>query len=168
MGWIVDRRAGQQLVWTNGTLPGYRAFNALLPNQHVGVIVFSNADSPRGATVPEEVGARILDVLVPRTSAALDNTVIARAKEWLARLASRQLDRSELTPQFSAILTDDLVARENFAALGRLQTIVPLSSKVESNGNTLYEFLVRYPRAQYHYNFEVTPSGKIDGLSLVS
>src|SRR5579862_3321689 len=60
MGWVVDRRAGQEFVWTNGALPGYRAFNALLPNQHVGVIVFSNADAPRGVTVPEEVGARIL------------------------------------------------------------------------------------------------------------
>ncbi|HLX26130.1 MAG TPA: serine hydrolase domain-containing protein [Candidatus Cybelea sp.] len=168
MGWVVDRRAGQEFVWTNGALPGYRAFNALLPNQHVGVIVFSNADAPRGVTVPEEVGARILDVLVPRTTAALDNAVIARAKEWLARLASRQLDRSELTPRFSAILTDDLVEHEDFAALGRLQTIVPLASTIEPNGDTLYEFLVRYPRAQYHYKFEVAPSGKIDGLTLVS
>ncbi|HMF29144.1 MAG TPA: serine hydrolase domain-containing protein, partial [Candidatus Cybelea sp.] len=165
MGWVVDRRGGQEYVWSNGAIPGYRALNALLPNQHVGVIVFSNADAPRGVTVPEEVGARILDVLVPRSTAALDNAVIARAKEWLSRLASRRLDRSELTPEFSAYLTDDLVAHEDIAALGRLQTIVPLSSTVEPNGDTLYEFLVRYPRAQYRYKFEIAPSGKIDGLT---
>lgn len=168
MGWVVDRRAGQEFVWTDGALPGYRALNALLPNQHVGVIVFSNADAARGVTVPEQVGARILDVLVPRSSAALDNAVIARAKEWLARLASRRLDRSQLTPEFSAVLTDDLVAHENFAALGRLQTIVPVSSTIEPNGDTLYVFLVRYPRAQYRYKFEIAPNGKIDGLTLVS
>jgi CubicO group peptidase (beta-lactamase class C family) len=168
MGWVVDRRNGQEFVWSNGALPGYRAFNALLPNQHVGVIVLSNADAPRGVTVPEAVGARILDVLVPRTSAGLDNPVVARAKEWLARLASRQLDRSELTPAFSAYLTDDLVAHEDIAALGRLETIVPLSSTVEANGDTVYEFLVRYPRAQYHYRFQVAPNGKIDGLTLIS
>lgn len=168
MGWVVDRRAGQEFVWTDGSLPGYRALNALLPNQHVGVIVFSNADASRGVTVPEQVGARILDVLVPRSPAALDNAVVARAKEWLVRLASGRLDRSELTPEFSAVLTDDLVARENFGALGRLQTIVPLSSTIETNGDTLYVFLVRYPRGQYHYKFEVAPNGKIDGLTLVS
>ena len=88
----------------------------------------------------------------------------------MARAGLRQsrLDRSELTPAFSAYLTDDLVARENFAALGRLQVIVPISSSTESGGDTLYEFLVRYPRAQYHYDFEVAPDGKIDGIMLVT
>ena len=90
---------------------------------------------------------------------------MTRAKEWLERLASRHLDRSELTPSFSAYLSDDLIARENFAALGPVQSIVPISSSAESNGDTLYEFLVRYPHAQYHYQFEVTHDGKIDGLN---
>ena len=37
--------------------------NALLPEQQVGVIVLSNADSLHGrsVTIPEELGARILD-----------------------------------------------------------------------------------------------------------
>jgi hypothetical protein len=98
----------------------------------------------------------------------LDNAVVTRAKDWLNRLASKRLDRSELTPTFSAYLTDDLVSRENFASLGRLEVIVPISSTTESNGDTLYEFLVRYPRAQYHYDFEVAPDGKVDGITLVS
>jgi D-alanyl-D-alanine carboxypeptidase len=167
MGWVIDRRGGKTFVWSNGEISGYRAMNALLPEQHVGVIVFSNADSFHGpVTVPEELGARVLDILVPPTSAHLDNAIVTRAKDWLGRLASRRFDRSELTPAFSSYLSDDLVARENFAALGPLQSIVPISSSGESNGDTIYEFLVRYPRAQYHYQFEVTRDGKIDGISL--
>ncbi len=169
MGWVIDHRGGKEFVWSNGEIPGYRALNALLPSEHIGVIVLSNANSTDGGvTVPEELGARILDVLVPPTTAVLDNAIIARAKEWLARLASKQLDRTELTPAFSAFLTDELVARENFAALGRPEFIVPIYSATESNGDTLYEFLVRYPRAQYHYDFEVAPNGKIDGIRLVA
>lgn len=170
MGWVIDRRGGKTFVWANGEISGYRAMNALLPEQQVGVIVFSNADSLRGGsvTLPEELGARILDMIVPPTAARLDNAVVARAKEWLQRLASRRIDRSELTPAFSAYLTDDLVERENFAALGPLQSIVPISSSAESNGDTLYEFIVRYPRARYHYEFEVTRDGKIDGSSLTA
>lgn len=169
MGWVIDHRDGKEFVWSNGEIQGYRALNALLPTEHVGVIVFSNADSTDGGvTVPQEIGARILDVLEPPTTAVLDNAIIARAKEWLARLASKQLDRTELTPAFSAYLTDELVARENFAALGRVESIVPISSRTESNGDTLYVFLVRYPRAQYHYNFAVAPDGKIDGIKLVA
>lgn len=170
MGWVIDRRGGKEFVWSNGEISGYRAMNALLPEQQVGVIVLSNADSLHGqsVTIPEELGARILDVLVPPATANLDNAIVTRAKEWLDRLASGRLDRSELTPSFSAYLSDDLVERENFAALGPLQTIVPVSSSTESNGDTLYEFIVRYPKAQYHYRFEVTPDGKIDGLSLTA
>jgi D-alanyl-D-alanine carboxypeptidase len=169
MGWVIDRRGGKTFVWSNGEISGYRAMNALLPEQHVGVIVFSNADSFHGSvTVPEELGARILDILVPPTSAHLDNAIVTRAKDWLERLASRKFDRSELTPSFSAYLSDELVAREDFAALGPVQSIVPISSSSESDGDTIYEFLVRYTRAQYHYQFEVTHDGKIDGLSLTA
>ncbi len=169
MGWVIDSRGGKEFVWSNGQISGYRAMNAQLPSRHLGVIVFSNSDSLHGSvTVPEAIGVRVLDVLVPPSYTRLDNTVVTRAKEWLIRLASKQLDRSELTASFSAYLTDDLVARENFAALGRLQMMVPIASSTESNGDTLYEFLVRYPRAQYHYDFEVAPDGKIDGIALVS
>ena len=73
-----------------------------------------------------------------------------------------------MTPSFSTYLTDDLVAHDNLAALGPLVSIVPESSTTESSGDTLYEFLVRYRRAQYHYEFELTPQGKIDGLSLTA
>ncbi|MBV8530734.1 MAG: beta-lactamase family protein [Candidatus Eremiobacteraeota bacterium] len=169
MGWVIDRRGGKNFVWSNGEISGYRAMNAVLPAEHLAVIVFSNADSFHGeVTVPEEIGARILDSLVPSTATRLDNAVVMRAKEWLDRLASGRVDRAELTPAFSAYLTDDLVAHEQLASLGRLQTIVPISSTAESNGDTLYEFLVQYPRVQYHYEFEVAADGKIDGISLTA
>ncbi|MGB6520678.1 MAG: hypothetical protein WBE83_02770, partial [Candidatus Cybelea sp.] len=169
MGWVIDRRGGKDFVWSNGEISGYRSMSALLPEQHVGVIVFSNADSFHGSVaIPEELGARILDLIVPPTAARLDNAIVDRAKEWLNRLATGHIERGELTPSFSTYLTDDLVAHDNLAALGPLISIVPESSTTESSGDTLYEFLVRYRRAQYHYEFELTPQGKIDGLSLTA
>jgi D-alanyl-D-alanine carboxypeptidase len=170
MGWVVDRRGGKDLYWYNGDVIGYRAMNALLPTEHVAVIVLSNVDARNGGpvVVPEELTQRVLDIVLPPAAAQLDNAVLARAKEWLERLATRQVDRSELTPAFSAYLTDDVVERANFAALGTLQAIVPISSSVESNGDTVYVFLVQYPHAQYHYRFGVTSAGKIDEISLIS
>ncbi|HEY1654986.1 MAG TPA: hypothetical protein VGF86_07740, partial [Candidatus Tumulicola sp.] len=82
-------------------------------------------------------------------------------------LAEKNVDRTQLTATFSAYLTDDLVTSSDFAALGKLQTIVPVSSTAESNGDTLYEFIVQYPHARYHYRFALTKDGKIDELSLV-
>ncbi|HTA38374.1 MAG TPA: hypothetical protein VK760_04835, partial [Candidatus Acidoferrales bacterium] len=86
--------------------------------------------------------------------------------EWLERIADKRIDRTELTPAFSAYLTDDLVAKSDFAAFGKLQTIVPISSTTEANGVTLYEFVVQYPHDQFHYKFAVTQDGKVDGLLL--
>jgi D-alanyl-D-alanine carboxypeptidase len=170
MGWVIDRRGGKNFVWYNGDIAGYRAMNALLPNEHVAVVVLSNDNSQNAepVTLPEELAGRILDLIVPPRTAQLDNAVVAHAKEWLARLATRQVDRSQLTPAFSAYLTDELVAKANFAALGPLLAIVPISSTTESNGDTLYEFLVRYRRVQYHYKFAVAPDGKIDEIALVA
>jgi len=167
MGWVIDRRGGLEFDWSNGEISGYRAINAVLPAQHLSIVVLSNADSLHGSvTMPEQVAARVLDVLAPAT-AALDNPVITKAKDWLGRLASGEIDRAALTPSFSAYLTDEIVARANFASLGQLQEIVPISSSAESNGDTLYDFLVRYPHGEYRYHFELAPSGKIDGISLI-
>ena len=169
MGWVIDRRGGKDFVWSDGDIAGYRTTNALLPEQHIGVIVFSNADSLHlPTTIPEGLGARILDLIVPPTMAHLDNAIIERAKEWLTLLASGRVRRDELTPSFSAYLTDDLVANQNLAALGPLQSIIPLSSTAESNGETSYEFLVRYRHAQYHYDFKLTGQGKVDGIRLTA
>jgi D-alanyl-D-alanine carboxypeptidase len=170
MGLIIDRRGGKPFAWYVGRMPGYRAFNAVLPDEHLAVIALYNADVPygTGGDAPAGVGARVLDVVDPPQTATLDNTIVARAKEWLQRLADRNIDRAQLTPAFSKYLSDDLIARENFAALGQLKSIVPLSSTMQRNGNVLYEFLVRYPRARYRYKFAVTPDGKIDEIVLVA
>jgi D-alanyl-D-alanine carboxypeptidase len=169
MGWIIDQRGGKRFVWYAGQIPGYQAINALLPDNHIAVIVLTNVDSLHGGRVasPATLAAQVLDVVAPPSTAHLDNAIVARAEEWLQRLADKHIDRTQLTPAFSTYLTDDLVSRSNFAALGKLQTIVPISSTTESNGDTLYEFLVRYPHARsYHYKFALTQDGKIDTLVL--
>jgi D-alanyl-D-alanine carboxypeptidase len=168
MGWVIDRRGGKRFVWYNGEIPGYRAINAVLPDDHIAVIVLTNADSHGGGVVsaPVQVAARILDIVAPPVAVHLDNAIVARAKEWLERIADKRIDRTELTPAFSAYLTDDLVVSSNFAAFGKLQTIVPISSTTEANGDTLYEFVVQYPHDQFHYKFEVSKDGKVDELLL--
>jgi D-alanyl-D-alanine carboxypeptidase len=168
MGWVIDRRGGKRFVWYNGEIPGYRAINAVLPDDHIAVIVLTNADSHGGGVVsaPVQVAARILDIVAPPVAVHLDNAIVARAREWLERIADKRIDRTDLTPAFSAYLTDDLVVSSNFAAFGKLQTIVPISSTTEANGDTLYEFVVQYPHDQFHYKFEVSKDGKVDELLL--
>jgi hypothetical protein len=142
--------------------------NAVLPDDHIAIVVLTNADSLHEGTVtsPVLVAAHILDVVAPPVTVRLDNAVVTRAREWLDRIADKRIDRTELTSAFSQYLTDDLVASSNFAKFGKLQTIVPVSSTTEPNGDTLYEFVVQYPHDQFHYKFAVSQDGKVDELLL--
>jgi CubicO group peptidase (beta-lactamase class C family) len=169
LGWVVDERGGKRYIWHNGELAGYHAMNALLPDDHVAVIVFANVDSlhSRGVVQPEDVAAQILDIVLPPQRAHVDNAIVARATEWLGRIADKNIDRTQLTPAFSAYLTDDLVARANFAALGKPLDVIPIASTTQSDGGTLYEFLVRFQRGQYHYRFGLTSDGKINEIVLL-
>jgi len=170
LGWVIDRRGGRLYVWYDGEIAGYHAVNALLPDDHVAVIVMANADAMHGGpvTLPQEMAARILDVVLPPNTAHLDNAIVMRAREWLERVADRRIDRTQLTPAFNVYLTDTLIERSNFAALGKLQTMIPIDSTTEPNGDTVYEFLVVFPHARYHYKFGVAPDGKIDEILLVT
>jgi len=168
MGWVVDQRGGKRYLWHNGELGGFHSMNAILPDDHIAVVVLANADGLKSnATIaPEYVAAQILDIVAPLPKARVDNAIVSRAREWLVRLADKNVDRTQLTPQFSAYLTDRLVSEAAFKKLGKILAIVPTGSSAGDNGDTVYEFLVRYPKTQYRYKMSITPQGKIDGLVL--
>ncbi|HEY1655285.1 MAG TPA: serine hydrolase domain-containing protein, partial [Candidatus Tumulicola sp.] len=77
MGWVIDQRAGKSFVWYAGQVPGYQAANAVLPDDHIAVIVLANTDALHGGRVvsPMQVAARVLDVVSPPGTAQLDNAV---------------------------------------------------------------------------------------------
>ena len=165
MGWIIDQRGGQRFVWHGGEISGYHAMNALLPDQHVAVIVLTNADSLSGESTvqPELVANRILDVVAPLPPAHFANVILTRANEWLGRLARVDIDRTQLTPAFSEYLTDQLVEQTNLKSLGPVMSMVPIESYTRS-GDTVYVFDVRFRRGALRYQFQVSPDGKVDGL----
>lgn len=169
MGWVVDQRGGERFVWQNGELPGYRAMNAMLPDRHVAVIVFANASSLHGETTvqPERLANKILNIIAPLPQAHFQNTIEARAAEWLGRLARVDIDRTQLTAAFSQYLSDQVVHRADFASYGPLVSLVPVESYQQS-GDTVYVFDAKFRGGVYRYDFTLAPDGKIDGLFLAT
>lgn len=165
MGWVIDQRGGQRYLWHNGELAGYHAMNALLPEQHVAVIVMSNADSLHAQTTvsPERLASRILDVVAPLPPAHFGNLIMQRATEWLGRLQRLDIDRTQLTQQFSQYLTDQVVIRAGLKEMGVVQSMVPIES-FQHSGDTVYVFDVKFVKGVVRYQFALTPDGKIDGL----
>ncbi len=168
MGWTLDQRSGRRFYWQNGEVPGFHAMNAVLPDDHVAVIVLANVDSLHGpAAVPESIAGRILDVVEPPSARRVDNSIVTRARQWVGFLATDRLDRTQLTPQFSRYLSDSMVRQMQIAPLGPLVSLVPISSATERHGDTDYEFLALFAHGERHFQFVLTPDGKIDFLSLM-
>jgi D-alanyl-D-alanine carboxypeptidase len=167
MGWVVDQRGGQRYVWQNGQIAGYHAMNAMLPDEHLAVIVLANADSLGASTTvqPERLANRVLDVIAPMPPPHFANVITTRATEWLGRLARVDVDRTQLTTAFSQYLSDQVVQRADVAALGPVLSLVPVES-YQHSGDTVYIFDVRFRRGAYRFDFTLTPDGKIDGLFL--
>jgi len=165
MGWVIDQRGGQRYLWHNGELAGYHTMNAVLPEQHVAVIVVSNADSLHAQTTvsPERLASRVLDAVAPLPPPHFGNLIMQRATEWLGRLQRLDIDRTQLTRQFSQYLTDQVVIRADLKGLGPLQSMVPIES-FERSGDTVYVFDAKLARGVLRYEFALTPDGKIDGL----
>jgi D-alanyl-D-alanine carboxypeptidase len=169
LGWVIDERDGRRYIWDSSEIPGYRAMNALLPEDHVAVIVLANTDGAQSHAVidPERVAAQILDIVLPPAHAHAENAIVTRAQEWLNRIAEKNIDRTQLTPAFSKYLTDDVVVHARFAALGKLLTMIPIASVDGSDGGTIYEFIVRFQHGQYQYHFGLAKDGRIDQILLV-
>ncbi len=167
MGWVVDQRGGQRYVWQNGQLAGYHAMNAMLPDEHLAVIVLANADSLNGESTvqPERMANRILDIIAPLPPAHFADLITTRATEWLGRLARVDVDRTQLTTSFSQYLSDQVVHRADVAALGPVLSMVPVES-YQRSGDTVYVFDVKFRQGAYRFNFALTPDGKVDGLFL--
>ena len=167
MGWVVDQRGGQRYFWQSGALPGFNAMNALLPDEHVAVIVLANAGSQGAQTTvqAQRLADRILNVVAPLPPAHFANTIVTRASEWLGRLARVDIDRTQLTPAFSQYLTDQLVHRSDFAAYGPVISLVPVESYQRST-DTVYVFDVKFRHGNYRFDFTLAPDGKVDGLFL--
>ncbi len=165
MGWTIDQRNGRRFMWQNGEVPGFHAMNALLPDDHVAVIVLVNADSlHEPAALPETIAGRILDAVVPPSTHRVDNGVVLRARMLLEALQRNRIDRTQLTDAFSRYLTGDVIRGAHLAALGRLDSLVPISSRAEG-GNTTYEFLALFSRGERHYRITLAPDGKIASIS---
>jgi CubicO group peptidase (beta-lactamase class C family) len=167
MGWIIDQRGGQRFLWHNGEVAGYHSMNALLPEQHVAVIVLTNADGlHEDSTVePERIANSILDVVDPLPPAHFANLITERATEWLGRLAQNQIDRTQLSPSFSQYLTDRVIERADLKQLGPALSLVPIES-FQRSGDTVYIFDAKFRRVTYRYQFILAADGKIDGLYL--
>lgn len=176
MGFVPATIDGHREVWHNGLTPyasGY-CYNAIFPDDKLAVVVLSN--DAGFAQTPERIVREVFEAYYPQAkpakttfspAAGEDPNVTARAKEWLQRMQTGDVDRSQLDAQANSLLTADVVAqaKREFSPVGT-PTSFQYAGKKQAQGYTTYEYRVVFKDSVAKWLFVFGPDGKISGLRL--
>lgn len=111
---------------------------------------------------------------IPAQAAGLaDNSVEAIALQWFARMRTGQIDRTQLTPQYSAQLTSDVVQKTSAYLTKYKYGAAPIGARILRTravaDQTFYDVKLIFPRGDsasllLGFNGE----GKITGIVVMS
>jgi hypothetical protein len=101
----------------------------------------------------------------PSATPSAAPSAYARAKEWLHRVQTGDLDRKQLTDKMNAAITPDSLktVSAQMAAYGEPVSMVLQGVRTEGD-TTFYDYLVTFKGAKLEYFFDVDKDGKISGL----
>ena len=128
--------------------------------------------SLRGALVATQASA-LAQTASPSPAAsaspapAEDPAITARAKDWLHRLETNDIDRAQLSAEMSDFLTPDR-AKQLAAKIGVLgdPTSFTLLSQQTMDGYTVYMYRAVFKGGIFKETFALDSAGKIAGLRL--
>lgn len=179
MGWVPASIAGHREFWHNGLAPGAGGYclNAIFPNDGLAVIVLTNGFGAAGT--PERLVAQVAAAYgigaappaaqaVPTQAPGDDPHIDASARAFWNALSSGNVDRSVLTPQFSAALTPALLTsvQQGLLMMGDLRAFV-FAGTQSGNGFTVYRYALVFANGtQHEWDVAITPAGKIAGSHL--
>lgn len=169
-GWEVKTYEGQPCISHDGGTFGFLSINEYFPELHQFVIVLSNSvDAP-----PSLISAAAFTALNPRIAAAQykpapgENTKItALARQWIGRLQTGDVDRSQLTSKMSAVFSSDVVRvlKRDIGGLGEPTSFVYRGMQ-SAGGIAVYKYRVQFPALALLLTLGIDSQGKIAGLNL--
>jgi CubicO group peptidase (beta-lactamase class C family) len=177
MGFVPTTLDGHQEVWHNGLTPGAGGYcyNAIFPDDKLAVIVLSNGLNFTGS--PERIVRQVFESYFPEARAAMaaftpasgeDPDITARAREWLGRLQSGNIDRSQLGAQMNAALTPAVLAqvKRQLSAFGTPNAF-QYAGKTPRGTYTEYDYRVTFAKGVQKWLFVLGADRKIAGMRLL-
>jgi len=103
-----------------------------------------------------------------RPPALTDARATALAKQWLRRLQTANIDRSQLSSSMNAALTPATAdnIHKQYGRLGAPKSFTFTGKRSLSNGDTEYDYRVVFKQATITEKLIVNAAGEIDGISL--
>lgn len=124
-GWHVETKNGIQLVEHGGGIHGFNTYIRRVPSKNLTVIVLCNNDKGNASSLAVQVSEMLEPALrpVPELTIQDSNPKVSKfAREFLQSVLVGKLDRSQVTPEFSAKISPEMEANVK-AQLGSLGAI---------------------------------------------
>jgi D-alanyl-D-alanine carboxypeptidase len=156
-GYFPAEMYGHDVRYATGTVPGYSAFEALLPANGDRIVILTNADTLDLLPLAEDV----VLALEPPTSAYLVKAVVEQ-------LQAATLVRSSLTARYNARLTSEQLRdwQTQLAPLGSVQNVQFLRAE-RAGGCTNERFRVTFSSGRsVALDLCFTSGGAIDGIAI--
>jgi len=173
-GLAVAEIEGRPIVSHNGGVPGgFAAQNFVFPDDGVAIVTLANTldfNAALPATQLAEVfypdlGAALQSFSEEQLAAFDDPRIDAQAKEWLGRLTSGSLDKTQMSPEMIAALTPAALkgGQDFLRAAGAVRSI-RLAGFTPQSGFRVYVYRVTAAARDYTFTFVLDGHGKIAGL----
>jgi CubicO group peptidase (beta-lactamase class C family) len=171
-GWFVDEKAGQPAIEHSGGTFGFASVNEYFPKLHEFVIVLTNV----AGLDPAFIANQTFDALHPAIAAAErkpakgeDHAITALAREWLHRMQTGEIDRSQLSAAFAKHLTPQMVGsmKDGLAPFGNPTSFI-YRGKSSMNGSTAYRYSVGFKGAAITFTIALDNHGKVSSLGIDS
>jgi CubicO group peptidase (beta-lactamase class C family) len=148
LGWMVEKKFGDEIIWHNGGTGGYRSFMGFRPKTKIGVVVLSNTFTDAGV---DDIGRHLLDSRFPTIKPAAEHREIAIDQ----KLLDTYVGKYPLAPNFVLTITHE--GDRLFA---------------QATGQPKYQIFPEGPRAFFYkvvdaqITFEVDKTGRATKLVL--
>ncbi len=164
-GWVVVKHDGHREIWHNGEITGFHAMNVMYPDDDTDIVVLTNTG---GTFEGDSLAVRIFDLLHPFRPAPADTAAAGRASEWFGRVMHADIDRTQLTPELSALLSDAVVQslQAQLRPYGKLRRTDVVASDEDASGRS-YDFTMVFASQKLRCRMGIDRSGKISALSYV-
>ena len=150
---------GHRMISHQGEVSGYTAMNAVLPDDHLAVVVLTNKMAG-AADVPIAHG--ILDLLLADTSPQ-NVQARERVRTILAELQSGKIDRSQFTGNCNLYFNSDALHdyAETLRGLGQPQSVT-LDNEEPRGGMMFRSWKVQYSGKEFQVTEYEQPDGKLE------
>jgi len=165
LGVSVQNPGGHRLVWHNGEVSGFTAFNQVYPDDRVAIVVFTNLDA---TSASEQIGSKIATLLFATSDPSRAKTA-EQAKAIYECLQQGKIDHAQFTSNANAYFTDQAV-RDFASSLGPLGKPEEFADSGQDyrGGMTRRRFTITYPKTTLRVTEFIMPDGKVEQYQIAA